>query len=144
MLKRLYLCAHGKQGGSGGEKFIPELTSFDLIDIARISTKATSLLDGIILPMLSVQPTRIGYPGEDSQSNYYLGNEKMTLEEIALVSKIMGQYNIDAKNTRLRKLIEEGQTIFEVLQASVEPSIVTLPFKINEDGAVIRVVWGPC
>lgn len=78
MLKRLCLWTHGKQGDSGGKKFIPELTYFDLIDIAMVSIKATGLLDGVILPMISVQPTRIGYPDEDSQSHYYLDNEKMT------------------------------------------------------------------
>lgn len=91
--------------------------------MASISVKATSLLEEIVEDMMAKQPSKIGYPSETSQSNFYPGKEKITKEEIEVITKFIKAKGIASETTRLQKLPRTGSEEsdkFYVLQASVE------------------------
>jgi len=111
------------QQGEGDQKFIPGLTSEDLREIAAISPKTKDGLDKIIGPMLAVPPFGLGYPSENAQSAYYPGTEPISEQEVANVSKVMEQRSIGPVNTRIRKLLNAGKPIYQLLQASVETGV---------------------
>lgn len=107
----------------GNHKAIPHVTRDTLTKMASISVKATSLLEEIIEDMMAAQPTKIGYPSETSQSNFYPGNEKMTKEEIEIITKMIKARGIASETTRLQKLPRTGSEEsdkFYVLRASAK------------------------
>jgi dipeptidyl-peptidase-3 len=58
-------------------------------------------------------------------SNYYPGLQ-VSRDEIATVSKVMEAASIEPENTRLRKIVDNDENIFEVLQASAETDVKEL------------------
>jgi dipeptidyl-peptidase-3 len=82
------------------------------------SSTARDQLETVIGPMLSGPPFVLGYRSERAQSTYYPGKEKVTKEEISLVSKVLEDHKVELENTRLQKVIIDGKPVVEVLQAS--------------------------
>ncbi|KAK0750263.1 peptidase family M49-domain-containing protein [Schizothecium vesticola] len=62
----------------------------------------------------------LGYPGNNAQSEYYPGAGLIFQAEIAKVSDIMDKHSIGPENTRIRKLAEDGNPIYHLLQGSSE------------------------
>ncbi|KAJ8121468.1 hypothetical protein ONZ43_g2085 [Nemania bipapillata] len=112
--------------GDGDQKVIPGISENALRKMASISPEASAKLERIIIPMMKVQPSSLGYPGERSQSNYYLGDDKITKEEIEAISSMMQANGIAPENTRLLKhtvegvLEQESFDVFEIIQASAD------------------------
>lgn len=121
---------------------MPKLSADVLQKIASISPTAEKALAKIIDPILSVPPFSLGIPNENAQSNYYPGKERITREEIAAVARVMEKHSIEPENTRVRKTVDEGKLVFEVLQASVESDTHAAQYDADELGAVIRIVRG--
>ncbi|KAJ5709669.1 dipeptidyl peptidase III [Penicillium malachiteum] len=76
-------------------------------------------------PMMAVQPSKLGYPHETSQSSFYTGEEIITKEEITTVTRLIETPDIGAENTRLRKVshhdAESGDwDEFRVIQTCVK------------------------
>ncbi|OBT61231.1 hypothetical protein VE03_09671 [Pseudogymnoascus sp. 23342-1-I1] len=132
----------GQETGEGNQKFVPGLSVEVLQKIASISPTGKSALEQIVDQMLSVPPSSLGFPGENTCSNYYPGNERITREEIAAVSRALEKHSIEPENTRVRKIVEGGNIIFEVLQASVETGPITNENGAHELGDGIRIVRG--
>lgn len=125
--------------GVGDRKVVPNVTPGALRKIAEVSPTATDALEKIIEPMFAVPPYHLGYPGETTQSSYYLGDD-ITIEEIGTVAKVMEKYSIEPENTRVRKAVEDGTAIFDVVQASVEHT-APIPLERHEE-AVFRISRG--
>lgn len=66
--------------------------------------------------IFATPPYSLGFPSGVSQSSYYLG-ERISREEIALVSKALDAVSIFPENTRIEKL---KPNVYNVLQASVD------------------------
>ncbi|PVH81243.1 dipeptidyl peptidase III [Cadophora sp. DSE1049] len=94
--------------------------------IAHVVPDGNTALERIIGQMLSVPPFSLGYPGKNTMSNYYPGDERITREEIATVAKC----------------VEQGKISFKVLQASVETTPVANMKDGDEIGPGILVVRG--
>lgn len=92
-------------------------------------------LEKIIVPLLSVPPFGLGYPSEKTQSAYYPGPEPISAGEVAEVSETMEMLSIGRENTRLRKLIQGGKPVYQLLQASVE---VGGPFQLSENMILVK------
>jgi len=90
--------------------------------MASLSTEASAKLEEIIKPMMAAQPATLGYPNETSQSSYYPGKERITMEEIEALTKIMEAKKIAPENTRLLKETNSDASVkkFKILQASAE------------------------
>jgi dipeptidyl-peptidase-3 len=91
--------------------------------MASISPEATAKLHEILHLMVATQPSRLGYPDETSQSNFYPGKERITKQEIEAITNMIEEKGISAENTRLQKQPPgefDDVDIFYVLQASAE------------------------
>ncbi|KAF7871763.1 hypothetical protein EAF04_003870 [Stromatinia cepivora] len=109
----MFSCNLGNFYGEGDQKFIPNLTVEALQKIANISPRTKAHLEKIVQPLLAIPPYNLGYPSKNAQSNY-------TLEEVALVSKATNKHIIGPENTRVRKVLKDGKTVYELLQASAD------------------------
>lgn len=81
------------------------------------------MLESVIEPLFATQPSKLGYPGETSQSNYYPGKESITEQEIDTITDMIEEKGIGSENTRLQKLPRnENESIdtFHVFLASAE------------------------
>ncbi|RJE18205.1 Peptidase family M49 [Aspergillus sclerotialis] len=129
--------------GDTGQKFIPRLTTHALKRIASVSRRATAILAEILGPMISIPPTKIGFSSENAQCSYYPG-VPMTLKEVDLISKLTERCGVSQKNTRIRKVIEGGKPLFEILIASTG-SDTDPPMRVIEEQGVsvrLRIVRG--
>lgn len=70
--------------------------------------------------MLAVPPFSLGYPGDRTQSAYYLSPEPISKDEISRISKVMNKHSIGPENTRIWKQIEHGRPVYHLLQASAK------------------------
>jgi dipeptidyl-peptidase-3 len=92
--------------------------------------------------MLSTAPSSFGYPGDNSQANYYLG-DRITRDDLTLIAKVMEAHDIEPENTRVLKSKGEGsQQIFDVLQASTVLRCLARWDDVDDVGTVIRVCGG--
>ncbi|KAL8781442.1 MAG: hypothetical protein Q9213_005994 [Squamulea squamosa] len=90
--------------------------------------------------MFSPQPSSLGYPSEKTQSAYYPGEAQISPDEVTFVSRTMENLGILPENTRIRKIYESDQIVFEVLQASVEDGVQSL--KSQDMNGSIRIRKG--
>ncbi|RHZ51299.1 hypothetical protein CDV55_101253 [Aspergillus turcosus] len=118
-----FLCNLGNFYGEGDQKFVTDLSADALEKIANLSPKTKAGLEKIIGPLLAVPPFNLGYPREKAQSGYYPGTELISQEEIDKVSEVMSKYSIGPENTRIRKLVEDGKPVYQLLQASAETAL---------------------
>ena len=70
--------------------------------MASISPEASAKLEEIIDLMMAHQPANLGHADEGSQSGYYPGKERITKEEIEVITKLMEAKKVAPENTRLR------------------------------------------
>lgn len=91
----------------------------------------------IIRSMLEVPPFCLGYPSRIAQSGYYPGDEPITRDDIAKVSKVMNRNSIGPENTRLRKVRKNKKTVLQLLQASAESDQPCDGKKILTDNIVL-------
>jgi hypothetical protein len=82
--------------------------------------------------MLSNPPHGLGYPNDTAVLRYYLG-DRVTREGIAAVAKLMQERGSEPENMRLRKDLEDGKVVYEVLQVSSETDILA-----GSDVCVVR------
>ncbi|KAF2659056.1 peptidase M49, dipeptidyl-peptidase III [Lophiostoma macrostomum CBS 122681] len=127
----------GNYYGEGDRKFVPDLRKDVLRDIAAISEKTREGLEKIIAPMLAVPPFTLGHPSGFAQSGYYLGDESITPGDITRVSEVMNKGSIGPENTRARKVLRDGNTVLEVLQASAETDLSTDQSKQLAEGIIL-------
>lgn len=79
------------------------------------------LEDDMLEAMTAVPPYGLGFPGEDAQSQYYPGAQRLQRREIANISRLMEQEGVYPENTRIRKdLAESGETVYALMIASIE------------------------
>lgn len=99
-------------------------------------------LEQIIDAIVSMPPFSLGFPTRNAQSGCYPGEEPMTLHEMAMVTMEMEEHSIDPKNTRLRKVVDGENLVFEVLQASVETDADPPMYDVEDLDASMRLVRG--
>ncbi|GAW10675.1 hypothetical protein ANO14919_000090 [Xylariales sp. No.14919] len=102
--------------GEGDRKIVPAVSADSLRKMAGISQAATAALEAVVEPMLSLTPSALTL----SESTYYLGNDKVTFDEIAAIARAMQLNDLEPENTRVRKSIENDKTVYQVLQASAQ------------------------
>lgn len=102
--------------GDGDRKIVSKVTVDSLRKIASISLAATAALEKVIEPMLSTTPTTLGL----SDSTYYLGDAKITRDEIAAIARTMERHAFEPENTRVRKRMDEKKVVYVILQASAQ------------------------
>ncbi|KAG8163231.1 hypothetical protein KVR01_006528 [Diaporthe batatas] len=138
----LFLTNLGNFFADGGTKIIPALSAGALYKLAKSSPKATAILDEVAVAMVSELPSSIGYPGDSTQANYYPGNDRLTRDEIALVSTLLQAHNIEPENTRVTKTSANGEQVLQVLQASVTKQCVGEWKNVDELETTLRVEGG--
>jgi dipeptidyl-peptidase-3 len=140
----LFLFNNGNFYGYGDRKFVPGVSSEFITSLARnASLKAQDLLERCIEPLMSTQPSLLGFPGKYNQSGYYPGSVEITQEEVKQIDRVLESRNIGMENTRIVKMQSDDSPSvkFEVLQAS---STVREPELIGnlEDGSPLLLRKG--
>jgi dipeptidyl-peptidase-3 len=111
--------AHQAQG-EGDKKLIPRLSAEALREVAGITPKTKTDLETFIDRLRAVPSYSLGYLSETAQSGCYPGDDSITQDEVDLVSDVMSTRSIGSENTRIRKVNEEGGSMFQLLQASAQ------------------------
>ena len=88
--------------------------------MASTSIRASMIFASVEKAMFSPQPSSLGFPGDETQSCYYPGDHKLSFDEISHVSQCLEENGILPENTRVQKVFENRQMIYQVHQASVE------------------------
>jgi dipeptidyl-peptidase III len=107
-----------------------------------VSAKATKLCNNILDPMLSASPSSLGFPSTDSQSAYYPGPLQLSRDEIVAVSQQLERHHLYPENTRIQKDVENGKTVYSVLQASIKSDTSLPPLPVEDSALSIRLVRG--
>jgi dipeptidyl-peptidase III len=110
--------------------------------LAAKSIRLRILYGEIADAMLSIPPFSLGYPSDLTQSAYYPGDDVITKEEIALISRALEERSIYPENTRIRKAKMGVTPIFEVLQASIEKGEAALEFSLPQSGGIVKLIRG--
>jgi dipeptidyl-peptidase III len=92
--------------------------------------------------MLSDSPSTLGFPSTDSQSAYYPGPLQLSKDEIAAVSHQLERHHIYPENTRIQKDLQNGNPIYNVLQASTESDNSLRQLPIEGSDLSIHLVRG--
>ncbi|KAI1129103.1 dipeptidyl peptidase III [Nemania abortiva] len=122
--------------GEGDRKIVPAVSADSLHKMASISPAATVALEAIIQPMLSPTPTALTL----SESAYYLGDDKITLDEVATIARVMRLNDLEPENTRIQRGTGDSRVSYKVLQASVE-SNAELRDHIKGSAFPTEVLW---
>jgi dipeptidyl-peptidase-3 len=110
--------------------------------LAGESPVLKKLHNEVVKSMMSRPPFSLGFPSEQAQSAYYPGDQRISRDEIALVSQALEERSIYPENTRIRKMHPTEPPAFEVLQASVESGGLTQEFRLPDSKGVVRIVCG--
>jgi dipeptidyl-peptidase III len=110
--------------------------------LAGESPVLKKLHNEVVKSMMSRPPFSLGFPSEQAQSAYYPGDQHISRDEIALVSRALEERSIYPENTRIRKMHLTEPPVFEVLQASVESEGLTQEFRLPDSKGVVRIVCG--
>ncbi|KAK4220726.1 peptidase family M49-domain-containing protein [Podospora fimiseda] len=137
-----FLSHLGNYYADGNRKVVPRVSADSLRKMAGISSAAISILDDILEPLLDVGTISLGFLGAGRQSMYYPGAEIVTKEEISVIAGVMERNLIEPENTRLRKRVEDGNAVFDVLRASAEISLTPTELPTADDGVTVRLVCG--
>lgn len=140
-----FLSNVGNYFGAGDQKFVPAVDDAVLHALSRGSDRLSELYEAISDAIRMRPPFSLGYPGESTQSSYYLG-PAITEQEIAAVTRVLEQNSIFPENTRLRKA-PNGKD-YEVLVGSVvrddrgaSGTTKTLPLGDDQKG-IVTIVRG--
>ena len=121
---------------------MPDMSLAALRKLASVTTKSAALYEKVANSMVNVPPYSLGFPSDNSQSAYYPGEQAISSEEVQAVSQILEQRGIYPENTRIQKVKNNEHYIFEVLQASSEPSNIHRESSIPDSKNFIRLVSG--
>lgn len=133
-----FLSNVGNYYGSGDQKFVPRMNSQALAAIAS-QTPALQKLHGEFHDrVFATPPYSLGFPGDVSQSSYYLG-ERISREEIALVSQALDAASIFPENTRIEKL---RPNVYQVLQASIDSTGALQRVDVPDPSIEVHLVRG--
>ncbi|KAK4184648.1 peptidase family M49-domain-containing protein [Podospora australis] len=114
----LFLSNLGNYYADGGKMIIPSLSLDALHRLARGGPKSDRFVRDIFRPVLSSTRVSIEYPSDVAYSNYY-PRDRITWDELFLVSKFTESQNIGPENTRVFKWKDhQGKTYYDVFQAS--------------------------
>ncbi|KAJ5725035.1 uncharacterized protein N7483_006392 [Penicillium malachiteum] len=138
----IFLNNIGNYFADGGRKIVPDLSADALLKLAKHSGWTDPAAEDVIKSMLSTAQSSLGYPSETSQANYYPEEDRITREEIALVSRAMEMHRIEPENTRILKRKERDKRIFEVLQASKDARCLAEWDQFEENDMIIRILGG--
>ncbi|KAI0893450.1 dipeptidyl peptidase III [Annulohypoxylon nitens] len=119
----MFLSSLGNYSDDGDRKVIPKIPEEALCKMASVSDEALSILKDILEPMMASKPASLGFPDANNQSSYYLGNERITREEVKSLTRVMEEIKISPLNTRLEKQVSRSNSFdddFTIVQASVE------------------------
>ena len=128
--------------GSGDQKSVPNITPAFLDQVGKISPILKRLRDEVAGPMMARPPYSLGYPSEQAQSAYYPSEERISREEIAIVSEALERCSIYPENTRIRKVYSPDTSTFEVLQASAEAEGYAKELLLPDSKGTVRIVRG--
>lgn len=118
----LFLFNQGNYYGYGDKKFVPGVPAEFLKGLAsKASSRAKTLLDDSIGPMLSSQPGSLGYPGKKSQSGYYLGDVSISKDEVHEVDELLKENGIHPENTRVLKQDSKSIRVLQACTKTGEP-----------------------
>ena len=92
--------------------------------------------------MMARPPFSLGFPSDLTQSAYYPGDQRISRDEIALVSQALEERSIFPENTRIRKIHSPEDPIFEVLQASVQHDRAAHEFSLRDSKGTVRITRG--
>lgn len=130
--------------GEGDQKFVPGLSSHQLRQIAAVSAESREILERIINGLVDNPSARLGFPDGVNQSNYYPGPEPITPSEHEHISTILAQNRVEPENTRISKTTSDGNSLFEVQQASSEAVLCST--NLGAEGVpglgVVRIIGG--
>ncbi|KAI9668386.1 MAG: hypothetical protein M1831_001140 [Alyxoria varia] len=130
----------GNYYGTGDQKFIPACSAESFKKLASASPRASVLCEKVATSIFSVPPYGLGFPSKNAQSAYYPG-DPVTQEEVDIVSRTMDVQSVLPENTRVRKVPNDSESIFEVLQGSTkEESLAAI--SIPELKAKVRIRRG--
>lgn len=108
--------------------------------ISKISETVFHLYEQIEYPISAGRPLGLGLPSDIAQSAYYPGDKRLSLDELATISDIMGASSLYFENTRVQKHEIDGSVAYDVLQASIqEPQPKELH---NSDFGAVRLIRG--
>lgn len=111
--------------------------------VASTSKQAGTILASIEEPMFATQPSSLGFPGDKTQSAYYLGDHKLSPDEISHVSQCLEANSILPENTRIQKILEDDKVVYQVHQASIEKETGSQhTFEMPNLKGTIRLVRG--
>jgi len=109
-----------------------------------VSPEVSHLWNDIKNKIYDTEPRSLGYPSDSLLSTYY--SQDITKDEISAVQKFLDSKDIRSENTRLRKKVENGQPIYELLVASaIRPPTQTIEITGTDsavDGVTLNVVFG--
>ncbi|KAH8162556.1 hypothetical protein CIB48_g5714 [Xylaria polymorpha] len=111
-----FLSNVGNYYGSGDQKFVPRMNQDALRTIASQTPDLKRLYEEFRNEIFAIPPYSLGFPSDVSQSSYYL-RDRISKEEIALVSKVLDAASIFPENTRIEK---SGPNTYRVRQASID------------------------
>ncbi|KAL8693137.1 MAG: hypothetical protein Q9218_001989 [Villophora microphyllina] len=138
----IFLGNIGNYYGRGDQKFIPRIDPNDLEKLSGVSSSTAQIYDRVRGPLFSLRPSSLGFPSEIAQSSYYPGHDRITPEKIECVSTVLEAKGIYPENTRIRKILANGETVYRVLQASTETELGERQYSIANSKAAIIVDKG--
>ena len=92
--------------------------------------------------MLSASPSSLGFPCTNSQSAYYPGPLQLSKDEITAISQQLERHHFHPENTRIQKDVDNGKTVYSVLQASTASDISPPQLPAEDSNLSIRLVRG--
>ncbi|KAL5332916.1 dipeptidyl peptidase III [Aspergillus crustosus] len=121
----LFLSNIGNYFGSGDQKFVPRISKESLTKLASRHLPSQKLLGLVIESMFRQPPNNLGSHGLLTQTTYNLGDDCLTnTEDVFCISHIMEKFSIHPENTRLERYQDSGVDCYDILQASVDESVM--------------------
>ncbi|KAI1754488.1 peptidase family M49-domain-containing protein [Xylaria castorea] len=133
-----FLSNVGNYYGSGDQKFIPKMNQDALKIMASQTPELKRLYEKFRNEIFAIPPYSLGFPSSVSQSSYYLG-DRISKEEIALVSKVLDAASVFPENTRIEK---SKSNAYKVHQASIDSIGLALSLNTVDASVNIRLVGG--
>lgn len=120
---------------------MPDLCKESLSEIMRYAGIPEPVAGSLIGSMTARTPHGIGYPNDTTASSYYMG-DRTTREEIEEVQQFIQDKGTESENTRVRKTIQDGNAVYQVLQTSSESPGQKPTTTGRHPGSKVRIVRG--
>lgn len=105
------------------QKFFPRISAVAFSALAACDNKTLTLFEYVEDAIYSGTNPVMGYPDNDNEtfSNYYLGAERLTRDQVSGIQKVMEARSVYSDNTRLKRVDEkDGSATYAILVASEE------------------------